>query len=181
MKSRCYAPSCKDKGHYQKNNIQVCDRWKNSFENFLADMGECPFEDASIERIDNLGDYCPENCKWIHMREQPKNRSMSRFYTIDGRTMCLKDWAREYGINYSTLIRRLQSGMPIRQALTAPLKELKECNHKPVIQMTLQGEVIAEYPSATEASRQVGCGNSEIGKCCQGKMKTSGGFRWKFK
>ena len=180
MKARCYAPS-QIKGDYKKNNIQVCDRWLHSFDNFLADMGNCPFEDASIERVDNLGDYCPENCKWVHMKEQPKNRSTTRFYTINGKTLCLRDWARQYGINYHTLIRRLDKGMPFEEALTKPITELNNCRSKPVVQMTLQGEEIAEYPSAIEASRQVGCGNAEIGKCCSGKLKTSGGYKWKFK
>lgn len=102
MKSRCYAPS-QNKGYYKKDHIQVCDRWKHNFDAFLADMGPIPSDDYSIERIDVSKDYCPENCKWIPMRDQPKNRRNSKMYTINGETACLKDWARRFGIKYTTL------------------------------------------------------------------------------
>ena len=61
------------KGYYKKDSIQVCERWKNSFENFIEDMGMMPSEEYSIERIDYNKDYCPENCKWILQKEQSKN------------------------------------------------------------------------------------------------------------
>ena len=116
MKARCYAPS-QTKGYYKKNNIQVCDRWRNSFDNFLADMGNCPFEDASIERIDNLGDYCPENCKWIHQSEQQKNRHNVPTYEYQGKIMCLKDWSRTLGISYDRLRGRIRNGKSLEQAI----------------------------------------------------------------
>lgn len=117
MKSRCYSPSCRSVGNYQKNGIQVCERWKNSFENFLADMGNCPFEDASIERIDNLGDYCKENCKWIHMSEQQKNRSNVPLYNYKGETHCLKEWSKILSINYDRLRGRLRNGYSFEEAV----------------------------------------------------------------
>lgn len=106
MKSRCYAPS-QNRGGYKKNNIIVCDRWLHSFENFINDMGRMPDESYSIERIDNTGNYCSENCKWIPQKEQPKNRSMTRWYMVNGRKMCLKDMARMFGIKYMTLYHGL--------------------------------------------------------------------------
>lgn len=109
MKARCYAPSNANstKQYYQQDGIQVCDRWRNSYEAFIADMGKIPGDDYSIERIDIHGDYCPENCKWIPMNEQQKNRRNSKMYTIDGKTMCLKDWARHFGISYTALHKRV--------------------------------------------------------------------------
>lgn len=106
MKARCYAPS-QNKGYYKKFGIKVCDRWLHDFDTFLKDMGKMPSDDYSIERKDVHGDYCPENCIWIPMREQPKNRTNSIFITHDGKTLCLKDWARELGIGYSCLYRRV--------------------------------------------------------------------------
>ena len=102
MKSRCYAPS-QNKGCYKQFGIQVCDRWRNDFEAFLQDMGSIPGEDYSIERLDVHKDYCPDNCIWIPMKDQPKNRSTTIFITLGEKTMCLKDWAREIGVKYSTL------------------------------------------------------------------------------
>ena len=102
MKSRCYAPS-QTKGNYKKFHITVCDEWKHDFNRFMSDMGPLPDESYSIERIYNTKGYSPDNCKWIPQRNQPKNRTTSKFYTINGVTMCLKDWARCFGIKYTTL------------------------------------------------------------------------------
>lgn len=118
MKARCYAPSFNnDQNKYQSRGIIVCDRWKNSYENFLDDMGLCP-ENYSIERIDNLGNYCKENCIWIPLENQQKNRSNSLYFTIGNETMILKDWARRFGITYTTLRHRiLKQGMSIENAV----------------------------------------------------------------
>ena len=117
MKSRCYAPS-QNKGLYKQFGIKVCDRWLHDFDAFLFDMGRMPSDEYSIERIDVKGNYCPENCKWIPMKDQPKNRSNSRFFTHDGKTMCLKDWARYYGIKYTTLYGRItRYKMPFETAV----------------------------------------------------------------
>lgn len=116
MKSRCYSPS-QTKGYYKKFGITVCDRWLHDFEQFMKDMGPIPGDDYSIERIDVHANYCPENCRWIPMRDQPKNRSNSIFITHDGKTMCLKDWSRVLNINYSTLIKRIHRGIPFETAI----------------------------------------------------------------
>lgn len=107
MKSRCYSPSNLNMGNYQKDNIQVCERWKNSFDNFMDDMGYAPSNKHSIERIDNSKGYEPENCKWIIVNEQSKNRSSVKYFTYNCKTLILKDWARELNINYNTLYNRI--------------------------------------------------------------------------
>lgn len=109
MKSRCYAPS-QTKGNYKANNIKVCDRWLYSFDNFLADMGRMPANNYSIERIDVMGDYTPENCKWIPQRDQSKNRCNSIMVTYHGLKMCLKDYSRKIGVKYTTVYRQYREG-----------------------------------------------------------------------
>lgn len=105
MRARCYAPCNKNMGHYQKNGIIVCKEW-NSFQRFIEDMGPCP-ESYTIDRINNNGNYEPSNCRWASMTEQSKNRGdFNKYYTYNGKTMCLKDWAREFGIKYITLQTR---------------------------------------------------------------------------
>lgn len=72
MKSRCTNPNFDSYKYYGARGISVCSRWQ-LFENFLEDMGE-PEESLTLDRIDNDGDYCPSNCRWITMKEQCANR-----------------------------------------------------------------------------------------------------------
>jgi hypothetical protein len=73
MKTRCYNPKRKKFENHGGRGITVCDRWRNSFENFLADMGEKPLG-LTLDRIDNEGNYTPENCRWATWSQQNKNR-----------------------------------------------------------------------------------------------------------
>lgn len=112
MKARCYAPS-QTKGYYKKYHIEVCDRWKNSFDNFIEDMGYMPDQSYSIERLDVTKGYQPDNCKWIPMRDQPKNRSNTIWVFYNGEKMCLKDASRAVGMKYLTLYRHYQKHITV--------------------------------------------------------------------
>ena len=127
MKARCYSPSI-TKGVYKKENIQVCDRWRNSFDNFIKDMGEAP-ENYSIDRINNLGDYCPENCRWADNSIQSKNKSSTLLYEIDGEKLCLKDIAKKYNIKYTTLYNRIfRNHFTLEESINENFGKIKENN-----------------------------------------------------
>jgi hypothetical protein len=74
MKQRCNNPNMSNYKYYGGRGIKVCDRWINSYNNFLEDMGMKPGPEYSIDRINNDGDYEPSNCKWSTASEQIKNR-----------------------------------------------------------------------------------------------------------
>jgi hypothetical protein len=74
MKERCLLPSNRGYKNYGGRGIKVCDRWLNSFENFIADMGVKPSTELTLERIDVNGDYEPSNCRWDTWHEQRINQ-----------------------------------------------------------------------------------------------------------
>lgn len=93
MKGRCYNPNLKPYKNYGGRGITVCSRWRNSFESFLADMGNS--KGLTLERINNEGHYEPNNCRWATSKEQAKNRRTSVLLTALGKTQIMADWAEE--------------------------------------------------------------------------------------
>lgn len=120
MVKRCHDPRSGEYPRYGARGISVCEPWRESFEAFLNDMGERPFDGASIDRIDNDGNYEPGNCRWATMMEQGQNRRNSQLVTLDGVTRTISEWTRIQGIPDSTLRYRVRRGWPIEQALTTP-------------------------------------------------------------
>lgn len=110
MNTRCYNENSTSYSNYGGRGIQLCERWKNSFEAFFADMGKRPSKGHSIDRKDVNGDYSPENCKWATAAEQAKNKRNNVLITIDGETRILSDWAKHFGVFTSTASLRYKRG-----------------------------------------------------------------------
>lgn len=119
MKTRCTNPRQEGFPNYGGRGIKVCERWL-SFENFLADMGHRPSPTHEIDRIDNNGNYEPDNCHWATKRQNRNNRRDSRLLTHEGKTQSIAQWAEELGFNYSTLYQRLKLGWTTSSALNTP-------------------------------------------------------------
>lgn len=119
MRARCSNPNLPNFPRYGGRGITVCERW-NSFQNFLADMGERP-DGMTLDRKDNDGPYCKENCEWKTVKHQQRNRRNNVNVTFNGRTQCASDWADELGIGRNTLMYRLKH-WPIDRALTPILR-----------------------------------------------------------
>lgn len=119
MRNRCFNPKYRLFKDYGGRGITVCDRWANSFENFLADMGERP-EGMTLERKDNDGNYEPSNCRWASRWEQACNRRNTVFLEYQGQRKPLAVWAKEFGISTKVLTARILKGWEVERALTTP-------------------------------------------------------------
>jgi hypothetical protein len=120
MKRRCNCPNQNGYARYGGRGITYDPKWE-TYEGFYADMGDRPGVGYDLDRIDNNGNYCKENCRWITHAENCKNRGgrrPTRLYTFDEKTMCISDWAKEIGISPASLQKRLNKGWPLEIALS---------------------------------------------------------------
>ena len=109
MKSRCFDVNCERYVNYGGRNITICDEWlgDNGFENFYNWAVNNGYSDGlSIERIDVNGNYCPENCKWIPMREQCDNKTTTKHIEFNGRSYTLKELSKLLNLSVDCLRKR---------------------------------------------------------------------------
>lgn len=119
LKQRCTNPKATGYAQYGARGISVCERWVNSFENFLVDMGERP-AGTTLDRIDVNGNYAQDNCRWASLKVQNFNKRNTRLIEFQGIRKPLAEWAEEKGLAYSCLYERLKKKWPIDRALTEP-------------------------------------------------------------
>ena len=105
MMQRCTNSNRSDYKYYGQRGISVCARWK-TLRNFIDDMGPRPTLKHSIDRVDNEGNYEPDNCRWATKTEQSNNSRSALQITARGKTQTLSAWARELGMSLSGLHRR---------------------------------------------------------------------------
>ena len=84
MKARCNQENGRHFEDFKKRGIKVCDRWLNSFENFIEDMGKKPEENSTIDRINNTKGYNPDNCRWVSNLVNCQNTRVSKWWYVDG-------------------------------------------------------------------------------------------------
>ncbi len=120
LKERCMNPENKNYANYGGRGVTVCDRWLESFQNFLADMGPAP-NGMSLDRFPDMnGNYEPSNCRWAIARDQQNNRRNTVMLEYKGVTRALSEWASDFGMNLDTLYRRIHRGMSVEAALETP-------------------------------------------------------------
>ena len=120
MIDRCKNPKNKRYKRYGGRGITICPEWsgKNGRENFISWAKSSGYKKGlTIERINNDGDYSPENCKWATKYEQNRNTIQNNNVYIDGVKMCISDVAKMFNINRMTLYYRLKRGIDIKKAI----------------------------------------------------------------
>lgn len=119
MLARCYNQNVSNFQNYGGRGIQVCNRWKESFENFYSDMGPRPSDNHSIDRRDNNGDYSPDNCRWVTTDVQNSNRRNTVKVEYMGEKITLRELSNKTDISFSTLATRYYRG---EVDISAPLQ-----------------------------------------------------------
>lgn len=136
MMHRCYKKHHYGYRWYGAKGIEVCCRWKESFWNFLEDMGPTYNLGLTLERkYTNMG-YQPDNCEWATIQRQQRNKSNSKYVYVNGERRLLQDIAEQYNIPAQTIYNRLKSGWNIEKSISTPLKQhlsriniLRKCDY----------------------------------------------------
>jgi hypothetical protein len=127
IRARCLFEWDKDYKRYGGSGIKF--EWRD-YDHFKEDMYELYLQhkakygdkNTTIDRIDPKGNYCKENCRWATTTVQARNKSTNRYYTHNGKTMIIADWARKIGCSRQALRYRLEHGLTIDQAISLPFK-----------------------------------------------------------
>ena len=98
MMMRCYVKTTSNYERYGGRGVVVCERWRKTFLNFLADMGERP-EGKPLDRIDTYGNYEPSNCRWGTPKQQMRNTTRNIYIEIDGVRRCASEWCEVLGLD----------------------------------------------------------------------------------
>lgn len=117
MKARCRNPNATGWKDYGGRGITICERWKNSFEAFVSDMGPRP-DGYVLDRINNNGNYEPGNCRWVDRVTSQRNRRACVRVTIDGAEYMLADLADRSPLKRDSVLNRARKGMSLAEVLS---------------------------------------------------------------
>ena len=119
MIARCYNTDSTYYRNYGGRGITVCERWRESFAAFYADIGPRPTPAHTIDRKDNDGNYESSNVRWATRIEQARNQRSNHIIVFRGESRCLAEWAEILGVKRELLQDRLRRGWSVAEALTA--------------------------------------------------------------
>lgn len=122
IRGRCSDPTNNRFFLYGARGIKVCERWL-VFENFLADMGEPPSAQHSIDRLDGNGDYEPRNCRWATPAEQGRNKRNNLRIEWNGEIRCSSEWCEQFGWPRRVIDDRLRKGWTIERTMSQPVRK----------------------------------------------------------
>ena len=181
IKQRCYNPKSIVYTYYGGRGIKVCDKWllggsKAFIEWALANGYQ---DDLTIDRIDNNGNYCPENCRWVTKKEQSNNKRNNTLITIDGITKTLAQWSDYSGIDNRRILLNIKKGYKNKQILT-PEKYKKEKSK--IAQYDLNGNIIKIWNSPLQIENELKIKRSKVIDVCRKKYGhvTAYGYGWAY-
>lgn len=133
IKSRCEEPSSPNFHNYGGRGIHLCDEWSNGIEGYFRfkewSLNNGYSENLTIDRIDNSGNYSPENCRWVDTYVQGNNKRNNVFIEYCGKTQTLSQWARNLGVPMKSLYNRIQVlGWDIERAFNQPYRKSNRNN-----------------------------------------------------
>jgi hypothetical protein len=121
MKERCYYERNKRYKEYGGRGIKVCSEWHNFaiFQEWALSNGYS--SELTLDRIDNNGNYCPENCRWATITEQANNKIKSKIIEYEGKRMTLAQWCKLLSLPYFAIYQRLYRNWTFENAIKTPL------------------------------------------------------------
>lgn len=122
MRLRCLEPSNPAYPAYGGRGITVCDRWKDSPDAFVEDMGQKPSPEYELDRIDNDGPYAPENCRWVPRTVNSRNRRSNVWISLGGESRTLAEWCERLDMPRDTIRKRLAAGWPPEEVFSVPVR-----------------------------------------------------------
>lgn len=128
MKRRCNQPRHKSWKDYGGRGITYCPEWEQ-FENFFKDMGQRP-ANTTLDRVNNDGSYCKENCRWATVYQQRRNTRYTRIVSAFGFTGCIADVAAHFGVRIGLIHSRLNKNWALEDAITVPPSAVKSAASK---------------------------------------------------
>ena len=122
MRSRCLNQNAHEYNNYGGRGIVICGEWLADFDNFADWAFESGYaEGLTIDRINNDGNYEPDNCRWITKGEQNRNKRTNVMIEYKGEKKCIRDWYRELNLPYCAIRKRIARGWSAEKAFTTPL------------------------------------------------------------
>lgn len=157
---------------YTRKGIAVCKEWIDSFESFYEwSMANGYRQGLTIDRIDNFGDYRPDNCRWTTSKVQSMNREVTVHLTYNGETHTVPEWSEITGISEKNIRQRINKcKMPVGMALGfEPMRRTEKSNHwKSVQQLDTDGNVIREFKTRREAAKELHVAEETVDRICNG-------------
>lgn len=147
MRQRCNNPNDKDYPNYGGRGITYCDEWETT-KNFIDwALSHGYKEGLTLDRINPNGNYCPENCRWITIQEQQRNRTNNRLIEWNGEIHCCNEWDEILGYTSGTIRQRLNRGWTLEDAMMRQFGDKHYNYEKGGLR-----KIIVIHPDGTECS-----------------------------